>query len=153
MWYLKINQPIESAISLEMKISTNNRNTPNYSLWKLIALTDSLSVKFIKCTSPNILAYFCNLTHEERYQTQNLNYSCVVSKWIMSTGWDTESRVSFAAKENICECCWKSWQPSICSLSFVRETWEWETVANLSRKANATFVTMSVVSGRSSDYK
>lgn len=122
----------------------NNRITPTLSLWKLTALTDSLLIKFIKCTWLNILAYFCNLTHGGKVSDikSELQLCCFkmnnvywVRHWVKGLVCSIRKIfVSVAGKAD--------------SLAYAaslldRETWEGEQIANLARKATATFVTMS----------
>lgn len=158
-----MNKPTESEIVLKMFLiycifhiyykdsgyPTNSRDTPTFSLWKLIALTDSLLLTFIKCTSLNILAYFCNLTHGGKVSDikSELQLCCFkmnnvywVRHWVKGLVCSIRKIfVSVAGKAD--------------SLAYAtslldRETWKWEQIANLARKANSTFVTMSVISRR-----
>lgn len=154
-----MNKPIESAIVLKIKMfqiyyedlgcPTNNRNTPTFSLWKLIALTDPLVMKFIKCTSFNILAYFCNLIHAGKVSDikSELQLCCFkmnnvywVRHWVKG--------LACSVRKIFVSVVGKADSLAYAASLLDRETWEWEQIANLATKANATLVTMSVVSRR-----
>lgn len=70
----------------------------------------------------------------KRIRCKILNYSCVVSKWITSTGWDTESKeFRLQHKENILWVLLEKLTATYAASLLDREAWQCEQIALLAR--------------------